>query len=227
MAVASPSGGRSPPWSGRGRKAITVITSLQLLGRASVARFRRSGSGALVVRVGRAQLPRCAVGQRPRPVSKRLSRAAMPVSELAGLSSGPATAQRRLPSRLPAPGTAVTSSDTGARSMTRPSRLRFSGPRSRLRMLQPPVTARSWIGAVKVVPPAGSPVPVMVPESCRAPLTTEVVRLLSDPVNAVPFGSVPATGSVVAAGCGLRSRDRRCGRCGRCGAGRGGSRDQS
>ncbi len=67
-------------------------------------------------------------------------------------------------------------------------------------MLQPAVAARSWTGAEKVVPPAGIPVPVMVPERVRTPLTTEAVRLLTAPVNADPSGRVPVTGSVVAAG---------------------------
>lgn len=56
------------------------------------------------------------------------------------------------------------------------------------------------MGAPNVLPPDGRPVPVIVPDSCRAPLTTEVRSLLTAPVKVDPPGSVPVTGIVVAAG---------------------------
>jgi len=42
---------------------------------------------------------------------------------------------------------------------------------------------------------------VIVPESVRTPFTTEVVRLLSWPLNGVLSANVPVTGTVAAAGC--------------------------
>src|SRR4051794_35732243 len=72
---------------------------------------------------------------------------------------------------------------------------------SRFSTLQAVLVVTSCIGAVKLVPPAGRPVPVTVPESCSTPFTTDVVKLPSWPVNAVPSGRVPVTGRSVVAGC--------------------------
>src|SRR4051794_8244135 len=71
---------------------------------------------------------------------------------------------------------------------------------SRFSTLQAVLVVTSCIGAVKLVPPAGRPVPVTVPESCSTPFTTDVVKLLNWPVNAVPSGRVPVTGRSVVAG---------------------------
>src|ERR1700759_53699 len=92
------------------------------------------------------------------------------------------TAPSRLPSRLPAPGTAVMFSVTWLRVTTRPSRLRLSGPRTRLSTWQPatalaaaPVFTESvtvWFTVPSDVPLALVSVPLSTPVACSTPLVT-------------------------------------------------------
>src|ERR1700759_680745 len=92
------------------------------------------------------------------------------------------TAHSRLPSRLPAPGTAVMFSVTWLRVTTSPSRFRLSGPRTRLSTWQPTAALAArlvftesvtvWFTVPSEVPLASVSVPLSTPVARSTPFTT-------------------------------------------------------
>src|SRR5690348_14098001 len=132
-----------------------------------------------------------------------------------------ATAHSRLPSRLPAPGTAVMFRCTWLSVTTRPSRLRFNDPSTRSRTwhartwlvalaLAPLVVApvltgmvTVWLTVPSLVPLASVIVPLSRPVASRTPLATENFFGVKVPAK-VPWPSalvnVPVTVEVIVPG---------------------------
>src|ERR1700719_1230307 len=110
------------------------------------------------------------------------------------LSSKCATAQSKLPSKLPGAAVAVITKSIGLRETFKPSKVRSMAPVCSVRIVQVPVKlARgmliAWLVIVPTTPPAVLVnVPVMVPTAFTTPFTKLKLFTVNEPVNVPILG---------------------------------------